>query len=92
MIASDTFAIMPGCRSQQLTGQADFWNPTGSLKQLIRCDGRVLEPRQDILAQQRGEVTWWSGDQEVVEAFAAEGADHADKLNCIAANSSGRRS
>jgi hypothetical protein len=43
------------------------------MKRLVRAVGVAV---REVLLQHRGEVAW-SGDQEVVEAFAAQGAGEA---------------
>jgi hypothetical protein len=43
------------------------------MQRAVRAVGVVV---LDVLVQHRGEVAW-SGDQEVVEAFPAQGADEA---------------
>ena len=50
-----------------------WWSPFTSTRSKWRLVAHVV---REVLLQQNREVAW-SGDQEVVEAFAAQGADPA---------------
>lgn len=69
--------------SQWPSGRAGAWGSVACGRVLIqRSVGSVGVVVREVVLQDGGEVAW-SGDQEVVEAFAAQGGDDAFLIDTV---------